>query len=421
MRISTKLIMYSTAACVIGGDAAGGTATKPASFPEIFPAHQRNGRTVVQLTSGKDYCYPLYYFIPSITADGRYLVYHRETPGKIHEIQLHRLDLTTGESVQLTRGTAENAQWRPWGVDKARGILGDRSALAPENGEVIYFDGLDARAVNVYTLEDRHLFTVPEDRFTLAQNCVTGNGKWFVYVHVDREAYERLLEMRLERGGAFRENAHICKDTVMAAYNLETGEHRTVLKLDYPVHHVHPYGESNLAFSHIPDDTYGMGYTGIDADGYTVPRPVDDKGGKIIHHVPTDRGIAYEVRFRPDGMQVGIIDPDTGKRLEWQAAAGTNHTGVDPAGKLFFYHAGGNRIQVMRRYDPDGNHNYQDLVGAWRTYGKGQKSHFHPRMVRDRQWLMMTGGDPDSRTNHIFLVDVSDLDETKGMPAWRDQ
>lgn len=415
MRLTKELLTLSTAACLTGAEVLSEPATKSANLADIFPTHRRNGRTVLQLTSGADYCYPLYYFIPSITADGRYLVYHRETPGAVHEIQLHRLDLTTGESVQLTRGTAENAEWQPWGEDKARGILGDRSALAPESGEVIYFDGLDARAVNVYTREDRHLFTVPADRFTLAQNCVTGDGKWFVYVHVDRSAYERLLEMRLERGGAFRENAHICKDTAIAAYNLETGEHRTILNIDYPVHHIHPYGKTNLAFSHIPDDTYGMGYTGIGETGYTVPRPVDDQGGKIIHHVPTARGIAYEVGFRPDEMRLGIIAPDTGSKLEWTGPRSVNHTGVDPAGRLFFYQVGRDRISIMKQYDADGNHKWEDLFGTWKNYGKGQKNHFHPQLVLDRQWLMMTGGDPNTKTNHIFLVDMNRLDETQNL------
>ena len=57
---------------------------------EGFSRLERPGaaRTILQLTQGEDFCYPLYYYIPSLTADGRYLVYYRETPGEIHEIQL---------------------------------------------------------------------------------------------------------------------------------------------------------------------------------------------------------------------------------------------------------------------------------------------------------------------------------------------
>lgn len=393
--------------------------TRPAELTKLFPRRTDAppGRTMLQLTSGEDFCYPLYYFAPSITADGRYMVYHRETPGEVHEIQLHRLDLTTGASVRLTEGAAANADWQPWGVDPARGILGDRSALAVQRGEVIYFDGRRARAVDLHTLAHRDLFDVPEDRFTLAQNCVTGDDQWFVYVHVDRDAYQRLLATRLERGEAFRENAHICEGTAIAAYNLDTGEHRIVLTIDYPVHHVHAYGEHHIAFSHIPGDIHGMGFMSIHDEDYTVPRPADGKGGKIIHHVPTDRGIAYEVNFRPEGGWAGFCDPHTGRRVEFAVRPGTNHTGVDPAGNLLFYQVGRDRVQVMQRFSEEGRHDWLDLFGAWPTYGRGQKTHFHPRLVLGRRWMLLTAGDPRSRTNHLFLVDVGDLRATEALPC----
>ena len=56
-------------------------------------------REVVQLTQGKFFCYPLYYFIPSVTLDGRFLIYHRSDGAFV---QLHRLDLGSGRSIQMT-------------------------------------------------------------------------------------------------------------------------------------------------------------------------------------------------------------------------------------------------------------------------------------------------------------------------------
>ena len=60
------------------------------------------GRQMLQLTSGPAFCYPLYYYTPSITADGRFLIYHRAEEGWV---QLYRLELATGESVQLTHAS----------------------------------------------------------------------------------------------------------------------------------------------------------------------------------------------------------------------------------------------------------------------------------------------------------------------------
>jgi hypothetical protein len=42
------------------------------------------GRLVMQLTGGDGFTYPLYFYIPSITRDGRYLVYHRAAGGEMH-------------------------------------------------------------------------------------------------------------------------------------------------------------------------------------------------------------------------------------------------------------------------------------------------------------------------------------------------
>jgi hypothetical protein len=98
------------------------------------------GRQVVQLGTGSATCYPLYYFIPSLTDDGRYLVYHRAGD---NQVQLHRLDLTSGESIQLTHGSAPETRWIPWCVESGRGVLDHRSVLNAARREVIYFDGND--------------------------------------------------------------------------------------------------------------------------------------------------------------------------------------------------------------------------------------------------------------------------------------
>jgi hypothetical protein len=72
------------------------------------------GRKLIQLTNGDAFCYPLYYFIPSITDDGRYLVYHR-CEGDGSGVQLWSLELGTGVHKQLTHAEnpAEETQWKP--------------------------------------------------------------------------------------------------------------------------------------------------------------------------------------------------------------------------------------------------------------------------------------------------------------------
>ena len=229
----------------------------------VFPSRELpgsgRGRAALQLTRGGDFCYPLYYFIDSITADGRFMVYHRETPGDPHEIQLHRLDLANGEDVRLTDAKAEDAHWQPWGHDPAVGVSGDRAALAPQRGLLAYFEGSHARCIDLHTLERRELFTAPRDRFVLSQNCFTGDEQWLVYVDTDRASFKQWLDE-----GRDRERASMCRGTAMRALHLDTGEHRTLFRIDYPVHHVHPVGPRGLAFSHVPGDLLGMGLAHVD-------------------------------------------------------------------------------------------------------------------------------------------------------------
>jgi hypothetical protein len=84
------------------------------------------------------------------------------------------------------------------------------------------------------------------------------------------------------------------------------------------------------------------------------------------------------------------------------------------------HQVGHDRINIMTRYSADGRHQWHDLFGRWRTYGDGQKAHLHPRLVLDRQWMQVVAGDHESKTNHIFLVDVSDFEETAGFPPLTD-
>ena len=93
------------------------------------------GRRVVQLTEGEGWTYPLYFFIPSFTRDNRYLVYHRAERG---ELQLHRLELATGESRQLTFAHCTDTQWRALvcGFRPGSARPSKRVERTPESGRV---------------------------------------------------------------------------------------------------------------------------------------------------------------------------------------------------------------------------------------------------------------------------------------------
>lgn len=360
------------------------------------------GRLAVQLTSGEGFTYPLYFYIPTITADGKYLIYHRAARG---EVQLHRLALATGESRQLTFATCPDTQWRPWCVDSGRGVLDHRSVLNVVRNLVVYFDGSDVRAVDVETCEDRHLFTLPEDREAYGQNCTTPDGKWLVYIHTPR-------------GSIWGEP---CKGAAVVAYKFDTGEQKTLCTIDSAIFHVTAYDNEHFIVTH-PAEHGGMMMTDM-TSGRIVPLRDGDPGaeGHPIHCQVTSRGIAYEV---PDIQRSGLYDPLTRQRFEFSFPEQFQyiHTGLDPEGRLWFYENSSawdkfdvHDIYALVRLDREKGDQWLRLTGTWPTYGGGQKAHFHPLLTPDRRWILFTGGDPESQTSHIFLLDVSDLKDSQGI------
>jgi hypothetical protein len=368
-------------------------------------------RTAVQLTEGTATCYPLYYFIPSFTHDGRHLVYHRAEAG---EVQLYILNLSSGESTQLTHGTCPATRWVPWCVESGSGILDHRSVLDVKGNRVIYFDGNDVRCVELERMEDRSLFVLPEDRLAIGQNCMSPDGEWFVFIHHDRKLFDAVYPT-----GAPKDRC-ASKGTVLAAYNLQSGEHRTLVVINSPIHHVVPYGDDGLVFCH-PATENGMLLTDTRGGWYAHLRTQDEMGGCVCHYLATERGIAYEVLGRKDGVRAGLYDPASRARYELPLpqSFGYTHTGWDPEGRLWFFEnssAHSHDLQFLVQHDPDGEDRWTALTGNWPTYGRGQKSHFHPQLSPDRNWILMTGGDSRTETNHLFLVNVSDLQSTRGIP-----
>jgi len=372
------------------------------------------GRSAVQLTSGKGFCYPLYYFIPSITKDLKYLIFHK---AEEDEVQLYRLNFQTGESVRLTNGNTPKTGWDNWCSEAGRGILDHRSVLNVAGNQVIYFtgkEGNEVRRVDVASLEDTHLFTLPGGYRAAGQNCVTPDGRKFVYIESPLGSrYRRPIKGKKSR---------------VVAFDLLTRERRLLCEIDSHIHHVIPYGNEHFIFCHPPN---GMGMLLTDLTGGTfsylragdpgVPVKAGDntRDGHVCHFVATTRGIMYEViPLGKTGNLGGLYDPFSRSRFEFPLPGffGYTHTGWDPEGRLWFWEdAKRHHLVALRSMDRNHGGDFFDLTGEWKTYGGGQKSHFHPQLTPDRKWIMFVVGDTRTESNHIFLLDASDLKDTKGV------
>jgi hypothetical protein len=375
------------------------------------------GRSAIQLTSGPGFCYPLYYYIPSITRDGRWVIHHRAVDGTV---QLHRLDLWTGATEQLTHASSPDTWWRPWCWDAGSGVRDHLSVLDVLHDRVIWFDGGLAQCRDLGSGVTRDLFRLPDDRMPIGQACMSGDGRWFVYIHADRHTYEGIFADDPDYA-TYWSRRERCRDTRLEAFDPDTGEHRTLLVIASPIHHVLPYDERHLLFCH-PTAEEGILLTDTDGGWYTHLRTTGEDGGQVCHFLGTARGVTYEVLKGSGPKRAGILDP-LGRgdfELELPDDMGYIHTGRDPEGLLWLYEGdapGRHALRFLERHDPARGDVWHSLTDHWPAFGDpdGQKAHHHPQVVLDRRWLLITAGDPAIGTNHLFLLDIADLEPTAGI------
>ena len=141
--------------------------------------------------------------------------------------------------------------------------------------------------------------------------------------------------------------------------------------------------------------------------------------GRVCHYMTTTVGISYEANFKEvnktAGTISGLYDPATKKSFDFMVPKewGYTHTGWDPEGRLWFWESSRkHHLEYLKGFDQNKKPVFEKLTGEWATYGKLQKSHFHPQLTPNRRKIIFVGGDTESKSNHIFLLDVSDLKDT---------
>lgn len=386
---------------------------KPGDISTAEPRELRDpqtGRRIIQLTSGPWDDYPLYYFIPTITSDGRSLILHRLREG---QVQYHRLDLDTGKTVCLTGATAPMALWRPWAQPPTCGVREYLGALNLVTDELVYLDGWDIRAVHVRTLADRLIAQVPQDRFACSQTGISPDGRYFAFAHADRAWYESH-----KNADPPRQTAKACKIDVV---DLRTGASRTVLTMNGWISHSTFYDNERIILSHPPTE---QGILMVDLTGEWVLalRPQSPDGSQTCHYQATQHGVMYELNTYAQPVSrehgtMGVFNPDTRKRREYRVGARITHIGFDPEGLCWF----GEQIREVPRFgrligwcprlSPDRESEFVALTEPVQTCGDQflQRAHVHPSLTPDRRSILFTRGDERTNSNHPCLLDISDL------------
>ncbi len=380
-----------------------------AQFPRLeVPG---TGRAAYQITSGPDFCQALYYFIPSLTPDGRWLVYQRYEVAEdtVLEVRWEVLDMLTGERRELAR-VATTPDFR---------TPGEPTVFNAARRELIYSTGAAYRAVQIDTAEDRLLFEVPAGRVVKSQNCASPCGRYFFYISKDAEQIESIQAK--DRGEA-RKARRAITDTQLVRYDLDTGEHHLVVRIHAFTKHVIPYGDRHLVFSydHLPVE-HMLLMTDYEGGWYTALRTPNQPGVSTCHYSATRRGVQYEASGGGKAYG-GMTCPRTHRRVEFSVPnLGGRHVAAVPAGDRWMTDGladGGRVLYTLRELTDRGEPSWQLLSGPWPTYGTGQKSHPHPHVTPCGRWVLLLAGDPASQSNHLYLLDIRDVPATRGFPDY---
>jgi hypothetical protein len=371
------------------------------------------GRKLVQLTSGDEFDMPMYYFIPTYTADGRSIVFQRYD-SRTGEVQLYKIHVETGETVQLTAAKTPNGLWRPHLQPSGFGVRDLLCAVNTARNEAIYFDDREIRAVHLDTLADRVIGRVPDDRTPSGLTGVSPNGRLFCYPHFDRAWWESNLPPKPQP-----ERWHP-KDSQLVVLDIDTGKTSTLMYVNFWITHSNFYDDVRILFCHTATD-YGVLMTDLRYPGQYENIRTHSDDGWPNHYNVTSRGITYEMLSNAkNGPTVaGIYDPEIRRRREYRLAMpqGRLHIGRDPDARLWFFEVmvdGKPTIMYFPKLEAGKLNPGKALIGGeFATFSNNQRSHYHPSVTPDRKHILFTGGDARNQTNHLFLLDITDLADTE--------
>jgi len=383
------------------------------TFPTewIDSKDEQTGRPFRQLTTARANSYPLYYFIPTITAENDYLILHSERTGWVN---LFKLDLKTGVITQLSDGHTRDSGWGIWCDYHLRGIFNHLSALNLVKREVFYFDGEDVLATHIDTLANRVVHHMP-GRISIGQTSFSPDGKLFAFIHADARQYRTAMADREAMENMKQPVDHQAwrnaLPVTIGLLDTTTGKYREVVALDYHVHHVIFVDNHRLLVNH-PRNEMGAWLINLDGTGYKHIRPKDSHG-ELCHQIITQNGIFYESYCGPDNTQTWFgrydLKTDTWEEI-FLPGVSYAHTGHDPAGKFTFCDSRTGIEDIYTIHFPHDPKRFE--LRRLRRLSKmppngGQRFHCHPFLGPERKWMYFT--EVRDGFSQICALNVEDL------------
>ena len=368
-----------------------------------------SGRRVRQLTDAKSEDYHLYFYNPSVTPDGIYLVFISERTGVSN---LFRLDLESGEIVQMTDARLVRAEYWPF-TTEVRGVGSCLPAIGNGGREVFYFEGRDLFAVEIESLKSRQVLSVSSDRrpSMLQANAA---GDTLVFATWD-EALFLERSQRAYAGERFPDE-HFFQETTSTIVRVDavTGQAEEVLhKEKFWINHVHvnPQNRDLILFCHeyseLPDR---MWLLDVSTGQYN---PIAGQGA--------DEWYQHEF-WSADGERIcfhgGLNRDNTTGFCGWCSSDGTRYVKA--------YHTTSGRAYAHYNLHPDGQTMVTDgearpgciskvnLIDGCQTFevlcrhdsytfGDDQRCHPHPSFTPDGRQVIFTSNRTGS--SNIYLTD----------------
>jgi len=362
-------------------------------------------------TQSSAHNYPLDHTRRSISADERFLIFHSERSGWV---QLHRLDLESGESLQLTDATMRRSGWALWCERELRGVHNHLSVLNVPRDEVCYFDDQRLEAVNIHDLTRRTLVELP-GRTPVAPADVSPDGSSLVFLHADREAYERAVDDKI----ALRQMRQTDRlpyeqwrrrvPVTLSSLDVKTGRLHTVRDFDHHRHAVAFVNHDTLLIAPTLERP-GFGVIGLDGQNLRDVRRADGRHGSPAHPVSTRTGVFYDV-WRKHGRRrrnrFGRYDFAVDRYDEVDLhLPGRVHPARDPDGRFYaFEHQWRRRelVQLTFPKDPKRRSTRRLRKLAPVSLEAGRRFRAQPFLSPNRAWLFFT----DILDNYLQLCAIN--------------
>lgn len=370
------------------------------------------GRQVRQLTASTSEDYHLYFYNPSVTPDGQYLIFYSERTGVSN---LFRLELGTGEIVQMTDAARVRAEYWPF-TQAVHGVGSCLAAIASHGEEVFYFAGTGLWAVEIESLKQRQILELPADRRPSMLQAGFA-GETLVFATWDESLF--LERSKRAYAGERFPDEHFYQETTSTIMRVDaaTGQAEEILRMDkFWINHVHvnPRNRDLILFCHeysaLPDRMWLLDA----ASGKREPIPGQGFDEWYQHEFWSADGerVCFHGGSQRDNTEgfCGWCSPDGSgytKAYHFTSGRAYGHYNLHPDGRTMVTDGEARPGCISKVYLSDGKQVFEPVCRHDSyTFGDDQRCHPHPSFTPDGRKVVFTSNRTGS--SNVYLVDWND-------------